>query len=63
MLVNLNDSEVKFVIFAVQEMSAKILAKLATKPAEVRLTKSGVPAKKPGRKPGRKSVVSLKQAA
>lgn len=63
MLINLTESEVKFVIHAVQETAAKILAKLeakpvmtitATTPAAVRLTKAGRPAKKPGRKPGKK---------
>jgi hypothetical protein len=62
-LINLTESEVKFVIHAVQETAAKILAKLeakpvmtitATTPAAVRLTKAGRPAKKPGRKPGKK---------
>jgi hypothetical protein len=62
-LINLTESEVKFVIHAVQESAAKILAKLeakpvtnitATTPAAVRLTKAGRPAKKPGRKPGKK---------
>jgi hypothetical protein len=67
-LINLTESEVKFVIHAVQESAAKILAKLdakpvttitATTPAAVRLTKAGRPAKKPGRKPGKKSVVKI----
>ena len=67
MLINLTESEVKFVIHAVQETAAKILAKLESKPvttitsapAAVRLTKAGRPAKKPGRKPGKKSVVKI----
>lgn len=64
MLINLNEAEVKFVIYAVQEAAAKILEKLEAKPVTtvtaipaagtVRLTKAGSPAKKPGRKPGKK---------
>ena len=70
MLINLTETEVKFVIHAVQESAAKILAKLEAKPVTtvtalnkmleatsagtVRLTKAGRPAKKPGRKPGKK---------
>jgi hypothetical protein len=61
-LINLTETEVKFVIHAVQETAAKILAKLEAKPVTnitattpaagaVRLTKAGRPAKKPGRKP------------
>lgn len=74
MLINLTESEVKFVIHAVQESAAKILAKLeakpvttitATTPAAVRLTKAGRPAKKPGRKPkpALKTVQPVEQAA
>ena len=61
MLINLTETEVKFVIHAVQETAAKILAKMEAKPVTtitaapiagtVRLTKAGRPAKKPGRKP------------
>jgi hypothetical protein len=67
-LINLTESEVKFVIHAVQESAAKILAKLEAKPVTtvtvapvgtVRLTKAGRPAKKPGRKPGKKPVVKI----
>jgi hypothetical protein len=67
-LINLTEAEVKFVIHAVQESAAKILAKLeakpvmtitATTPAAIRLTKAGRPAKKPGRKPGKKPVVKI----
>jgi hypothetical protein len=68
-LINLNETEVKFVIHAVQETAAKILAKMEAKPVTtitaapiagtVRLTKAGRPAKKPGRKPGKKSVVKI----
>jgi hypothetical protein len=62
-LINLNEAEVKFVIHAVQETAAKILAKMEAKPVTtvtvapvgtVRLTKAGRPAKKPGRKPVKK---------
>ncbi len=65
MLINLTETEVKFVIHAVQETAAKILAKMEAKPVTtvtvapvgtVRLTKAGRPAKKPGRKPGKKPV-------
>jgi hypothetical protein len=64
-LINLTETEVKFVIHAVQESAAKILAKMEAKPVTtvtvapvgtVRLTKAGRPAKKPGRKPGKKPV-------
>jgi hypothetical protein len=65
-LINLTEAEVKFVIHAVQETAAKILAKMEAKPVTtitaapiagtVRLTKAGRPAKKPGRKPGKKPV-------
>jgi hypothetical protein len=68
-LINLTETEVKFVIHAVQETAAKILAKLEAKPVTtitaapiagtVRLTKAGRPAKKPGRKPGKKPVVKI----
>jgi hypothetical protein len=68
-LINLTESEVKFVIHAVQETAAKILAKMEAKPVTtitaipaagaVRLTKAGRPAKKPGRKPGKKPVVKI----
>lgn len=62
MLINLNDTEAKFCLYAVREMAAKLEAKLTTeaktvsvlellKPDTPRLTKSGKPAKKPGRKP------------
>ncbi len=63
MLINLTETEVKFVIHAVQETAAKILAKMEAKPVTtvtvapvgtVRLTKAGRPAKKPGRKPVKK---------
>ena len=75
MLINLNEAEVNFVIHAVQETAAKILAKIEAKPVTtvtaipaagtVRLTKAGSPAKKPGRKPGKKPVVfpPVEQAA
>lgn len=76
MLINLTEAEVKFVIHAVQESAAKILAKLEAKPVTtitattpasgaVRLTKAGRPAKKPGRKPGKKPVLvqPVEQAA
>ncbi len=71
MLINLTEAEVKFVIHAVQESAAKILAKLEAKPvtpvpaipAAVRLTKAGRPAKKPGRKPGKKPVVKIVEQA
>jgi hypothetical protein len=71
-LINLTETEVKFVIHAVQETAAKILAKLEAKPvmtittpAAVRLTKAGRPAKKPGRKPkpALKTVQPVEQAA
>ncbi len=68
MLINLNEIEVKFTLYAVREMAAKLEAKLTSeqklssitevmKPTTVRLTKAGKPAKKPGRKPGKKPVV------
>ena len=65
MLINLNEAEVKFVLYAVREMAAKLEGKLSTEakpvltaaPNQVRLTKAGRPAKKPGRKPGKKPVV------
>jgi hypothetical protein len=75
-LINLTETEVKFVIHAVQESAAKILAKLEAKPVTtitasnpiagtVRLTKAGRPAKKPGRKPkpALKTVQPVEQAA
>jgi len=70
-LINLTETEVKFVIHAVQETAAKILAKLEAKPvtpvtaipAAVRLTKAGRPAKKPGRKPGKKPAVKIVEQA
>jgi hypothetical protein len=66
-LINLTETEVKFVIHAVQETAAKLLAKLEAKPVvaplpiagTVRLTKDGRPAKKPGRKPGKKPAVKI----
>jgi hypothetical protein len=68
-LINLTETEVKFVIHAVQETAAKILAKMEAKPVTtvtaipaagtVRLTKAGRPAKKPGRKPGKKPAVKI----
>lgn len=64
MLINLNDAEVKFSLYAIREMAAKLEGKLTSeqklstitellKPVTpgVRLTKAGKPAKKPGRKP------------
>ena len=65
MLINLNETEVKFVLYAVREMAAKLEGKLSTEakpvltvaPNQVRLTKAGRPATKPGRKPGKKPVV------
>ena len=73
MLINLNDAEVKFALYAIREMAAKLEGKLTSeaktgaildllKPttvtaSTVRLTKDGRPAKKPGRKPGKKAVV------
>lgn len=69
MLINLNDSEVKFALYSIREMAAKLEGKLTSeaklssivevmKPVTagtVRLTKAGKPAKKPGRKPGKKT--------
>jgi hypothetical protein len=60
-LINLNEAEVKFVLYAVRELAAKLEGKLSTEakpvltvaPNQVRLTKAGRPAKKPGRKPGK----------
>lgn len=73
MLINLNDAEVKFALYAIREMAAKLEGKLTSeaklssivevmKPVTVtagtvRLTKAGRPAKKPGRKPGKKAIV------
>jgi hypothetical protein len=60
-LINLNEAEVKFVLYAVRELAAKLEGKLSTDkivltvaPNQVRLTKAGRPAKKPGRKPVKK---------
>ena len=75
MLINLNEAEVKFVLYAVREVAAKLEGKLSTEakpvltvaPSQgtVRLTKAGRPAKKPGRKPGKKTVkiTPVEQAA
>lgn len=75
MLINLNEAEVKFTLYAVREMAAKLEGKLTSeaKPVltvapnqgTVRLTKSGRPAKKPGRKPGKKivKITPVEQAA
>lgn len=76
MLINLNEIEVKFTLYAVREMAAKLEAKLNSeaktitvldllKPPTntVRLTKAGRPAKKPGRKPGKKIVKQPEQQA
>ena len=71
MLINLNEAEVKFVLYSIREMAAKLEGKINSeaklssivevmKPVTactIRLTKSGRPAKKPGRKPGKKPVV------
>jgi hypothetical protein len=64
MLINLNEAKVKFVLYAVRELAAKLEGKLSTDkpvltvaPNQVRLTKAGRPAKKPGRKPGKRPVV------
>jgi len=73
-LINLTETEVKFVIHAVQDSAAKILAQLEAKPVTtvtvapagtVRLTKAGRTAKKPGRKPkpALKTVQPVEQAA
>jgi hypothetical protein len=62
-LINLNEAEVKFVLYAVRELAAKLEGKLITdkivltvapNQGTVRLTKAGRPAKKPGRKPVKK---------
>lgn len=72
MLINLNEAEVKFVLYSIREMAAKLEGKINSeaklssivevmKPvtaSTVRLTKAGKPYKKPGRKPGKKSVVN-----
>ncbi len=76
MLINLNDAEVKFALYAIHEMAEKLEGKLreikpvvAAAPAQgtVRLTKAGKPYKKPGRKPKAKkpvvTVVAEQQAA
>ena len=69
MLINLNEAEVKFVLYSIREMAAKLEGKINSeaklssitelmKPvtvSTVRLTKSGRPAKKPGRKPAKKT--------
>jgi hypothetical protein len=71
-LINLNEAEVKFVLYAVRELAAKLEGKLSTDkivltvaPNQVRLTKAGRPAKKPGRKPkpALKTVQPVEQAA
>lgn len=75
MLINLNEAEVKFTLYAIREMAAKLEGKLTSeaklssivevmKPVTVtagtvRLTKAGKPAKKPGRKPGKKPAVTV----
>jgi hypothetical protein len=70
-LINLNEAEVKFALYSIHEMAAKLESKLTseaktgaildllkpTNVSTVRLTKAGRPAKKPGRKPGKKPVV------
>ena len=71
MLINLNETEVKFTLYAVREMAAKLEGKLSTDkpvltvaPNQVRLTKAGRPAKKPGRKPGKTvKITPVEQAA
>ena len=71
MLINLNEAEVKFVLYAVREMAAKLEGKLTSEakpvltvaPNQVRLTKAGRPAKKPGRKPGKTVKQPEQQAA
>jgi len=79
MLINLNDAGVKFALYAIREMAAKLEGKLTSeaklssivevmKPVTVtagtvRLTKSGRPAKKPGRKPGKKAIKQPEQQA
>jgi hypothetical protein len=75
-LINLTDSEVKFVIYSIQESTSKLISKLEAKPVTnvtaapstgIRLTKAGRPAKRPGRKPGKKpalkTVQPIEQAA
>lgn len=69
MLINLNDAEVKFALYAIHEMAEKLEGKLrevksvvTASPAQgtVRLTKAGKPYKKPGRKPkAKKPVVTV----
>lgn len=74
MLINLNEAEVKFALYAIQEMAQKLQGKLTenksalpsqvldllkTNTQTVRLTKDGRPAKKPGRKPGKKPAVKI----
>ena len=75
MLINLNEAEIDYVVYALQEATARIVAKLKSRPAvtttitaapvgTVRLTKDGRPAKKPGRKPGKKNILKpVEQAA
>jgi len=71
-LINLNDSEVKFALYAIHEMAEKLESKLrevktvvTVAPAQgtIRLTKAGKPAKKPGRKPSKKPVGIVSAAA
>lgn len=72
MLINLNDSEVKFALYAIHEMAEKLEGKLrevktvvTVAPAQgtIRLTKEGKPAKKPGRKPkAKKPVITVSEA-
>ncbi len=69
MLINLNEAEIDYVVYALQEATARIVAKLKSRPSStvtvapvagtVRLTKAGRPAKKPGRKPGKKPAVKI----
>jgi len=79
MLINLNEAEVKFALYSIQEMAQKLQSKLSDNKSNfpipgldllksttptVRLTKSGRPAKKPGRKPGKKNIIKpVEQAA
>jgi hypothetical protein len=71
-LINLNEAEVKFALYSIQEMAQKLQGKLTENkgglpvldllknaPPAVRLTKAGRPAKKPGRKPGKKPAVKI----
>ena len=71
MLINLNEAEVKFALYAIHEMAEKLegklrevkpVAQVTAAPAQgtIRLTKDGRPAKKPGRKPkAKKPVVTV----